>query len=166
MVLVRGLDRLDGSAIEGMGDELWARHAAEIQRRFEGPENTVLEHHPDTLEAMRGEGPTEFRAGCMYPGAHAGIPPKKRPRLAFGDFCAKFADGALTTSAMQLHEMQQHAAAQAAAQAEVAAPVAPTGTGDTTEELGRAWAAATHTAEQQRRLSRGAFFLCREGEPQ
>ena len=64
MVLVRGLDRLEGSAIEGMGDELWARHAAEIQRRFEGPENAVLEHHPDTLEAMRGEGPTTFRAGC------------------------------------------------------------------------------------------------------
>ena len=35
MVLVRGLDRLDGSAIEGMGDELWSRHAAELQRRFE-----------------------------------------------------------------------------------------------------------------------------------
>ena len=30
MVLVRGLDRLDGSAIDGMPDELWSEHTAEM----------------------------------------------------------------------------------------------------------------------------------------
>ena len=174
MVLVRGLDRLAGSAIEGMGDDLWARHAAEIQRRFKGDE-PGQEHHPDTLAAMRGEAPAFMGAGCMYPGAHAGIPPRSIPRLSFKAFCAQFADGTRSTEAMRQHKQAAaqapsvapppSAAASATPAPEAATPVALAGTG-TMEELGRAWAGANHTAEQQRRLSRVAFYLCREGEPQ
>ena len=159
MVLVRGLDRLDGSAIEGMGDELWAEHAAEIQRRFEGPENAVLEHHPDTLEAMRGEGPAFQGVGAMMPGAHAGIPPKKRPRLGFTEFCAQFADGALTTSAMQRHAAAQAAAPAPAPPAMVggARGIGPAWTrGEIERPAGErdmgSWTMAIYTPEQQRRL--------------
>eukprot|EP00747_Dinoflagellata_sp_TGD_P212046 gnl/TRDRNA2_/TRDRNA2_85183_c0_seq2.p1 gnl/TRDRNA2_/TRDRNA2_85183_c0~~gnl/TRDRNA2_/TRDRNA2_85183_c0_seq2.p1 ORF type:complete len:241 (-),score=58.78 gnl/TRDRNA2_/TRDRNA2_85183_c0_seq2:384-1052(-) len=39
MVLVRGLDRLEGTALEGMSDELWSEHTAELQVRFEAQQD-------------------------------------------------------------------------------------------------------------------------------
>ena len=38
MVVVRGLDRLDGSLLSGMPDALWSRHTAELRQRFENQE--------------------------------------------------------------------------------------------------------------------------------
>ena len=53
MVLVRGLDRLDGTNLEGMSDELWSQHTAELTQRFQ-----VQDPGPDA----GGLGFTEFCA--------------------------------------------------------------------------------------------------------
>lgn len=42
MVVVRGLDRLDGSLLSGMPDALWSRHTAELRQRFENQEPPPL----------------------------------------------------------------------------------------------------------------------------
>ena len=36
MTIVHGLDRLPGTAIEGMDDDMWARHTQEVRERFSG----------------------------------------------------------------------------------------------------------------------------------
>ena len=64
MVLVKGLDRIDGSVLAGMPDALWSRHTAELRQRFENQEP---------------------------------------PPLGFGDFCARFDTGELSTLAMREH---------------------------------------------------------------
>ena len=40
MTVIKGLDRLPGTAIEGMDDELWAQHTQELRERFEAQQET------------------------------------------------------------------------------------------------------------------------------
>ena len=49
MVLVPGLDRLDGSAIDGMSDELWSQHTAEVlaQKAEDAPHNEHCQRYAD-----------------------------------------------------------------------------------------------------------------------
>jgi hypothetical protein len=98
MVLVRGLDRLDGTALEGMSDELWAEHTAELQARFEaqqgqdgalgftefcaqfaelgGLSTAAMGRHHRHFGGDGGDGPTAPAPAPQLIGGRAGLGPR------------------------------------------------------------------------------------------
>jgi hypothetical protein len=83
MVVVLGLDRLDGTPIATMPDHLWSQHSAEIKHRFEAQQqhDACMNH--------------EKTASCCA--------------LGFTDFCKTFA----TVGGNMTQAMRDHAAATA-----------------------------------------------------